>query len=336
MKKTILVTGVAGLVGSNIANSLKDDHNVIGVDNFIGGYKDNIPEGIKFIEEDCNFLSENHFANVDIVVHAACTAHEGLSVFSPKKITDNTYGQSVNVLKSAIQAGVKKFVFTSSMARYGMQDIVPFTENMLPNPQDPYGVAKFAFEKTLESIADVHEIDYSIVVPHNIIGPGQVYTDPFRNVAGIMINRMLQGKQPIIYGDGTQMRCFSDIRDVIEPLSKVILTDVGNSQVINIGPDMNYITINELAQKIASIIDFTLDPIYLPGRPKEVKYANCSADKARELLDYNPTTSIEDTLKSMIDWVSYRGTQDFDFALPVEIINSKTPKTWIDHTVFNS
>lgn len=336
MKKTILVTGVAGLVGSNIANHLKANHNIIGVDNLLGGYRDNIPNDIKFIEKDCNNLSEIDFYGVDTVVHAACTAHEGLSVFSPKTITDNTYGQSVNVLKCAIQAGVKKFVFTSSMARYGMQDTVPFVEDMTPKPQDPYGVAKFAFEKTLESIADVHGIEYAIVVPHNIIGPGQVYTDPFRNVAGIMINRMLQGKQPIIYGDGTQMRCFSDIRDVIEPLSKVILTDIGKSEVINIGPDMNYITINELAEKIAKILNFNLNPTYLPGRPKEVKYANCSADKARNLLGYDPQITIEDTLLSMIEWVSTRGPSNFNFDLPVEIVNNKTPKTWIDHTVFNS
>jgi UDP-glucose 4-epimerase len=332
----IMITGVAGLVGSNIAKKLVNDHNIIGVDNLIGGYKDNIPKGIKFYEIDCNNLTIEHFKNIDIVVHAACTAHEGLSVFSPKMITDNTYSQSVNVLTLAIQAGVKKFVFTSSMARYGKQDIVPFTEDMLPNPQDPYGVAKLAFEKTLQSIADVHGIEYSILIPHNIIGEGQVYTDPFRNVAAIMINRMLQGKQPIIYGDGNQMRCFSDINDIIDPLYKVILTDVGNSEIINIGPDSNYITINELAKKIANILNFDLFPIYLPGRPKEVKYANCSADKARKLLNYNPQTSIEDTLSKMIDWVSKRGTSQFNFSLPIEIKNSKIPQTWINQEIFNS
>ena len=332
----IMITGIAGLVGSNIAKKLVNDHNIIGVDNLIGGYKDNIPKGIKFYEVDCNKLTIEHFKDIDIVVHAACTAHEGLSVFSPKIITDNTYSQSVNVLTLAIQAGVKKFVFTSSMARYGKQEIVPFTEDMVANPQDPYGVAKLAFEKTLQSIADVHGIEYSILIPHNIIGEGQVYTDPFRNVAAIMINRMLQGKQPIIYGDGNQMRCFSDINDIIDPLYKVILTDVGNSEIINIGPDSNYITINELAKKIANILNFDLSPIYLPGRPKEVKYANCSADKARKLLNYNPQTSIEDTLSKMIDWVSKRGTSKFNFSLPIEIKNSKIPQTWINQEIFNS
>lgn len=332
----IIITGVAGLVGSTLARSLSSRHEIIGIDNLVGGYKDNIPDGIIFINQDCSNLTSDIFKDVDVVIHAACTPHEGLSVFSPKTITDNTYGISMNVLKCAIQANVKKFIFTSSMARYGTQEIVPFTEDMKPKPQDPYGIAKYAFEESLKVLSEVHGLEYSIVVPHNIIGPGQVYNDPFRNVAGIMINRMLNGKQPIIYGNGLQMRCFSDISDIVDPIVKVVETDVGNGEVINIGPDSNFITINELAGKIASLLDFDLDPIYLPDRPKEVKFANCSANKARAILGYNPQTPLDTTLKNMINFVKRRGSQDFNFYLPVEIVNQLTPKTWIDHTVFNS
>lgn len=333
----ILVTGVAGLVGSNIAKKLlKEGHIVVGVDNFIGGYKDNVPNIQKLIELDCNDLTAEHFKDIDIVIHAACTPHEGLSVFSPKFITDNTFGISMNVLKCSIQAGVKRFVFASSMARYGQQDVVPFTEDMIPNPQDPYGIAKLAFENSLRILSEVHNLEYVILVPHNIIGPGQVYTDPFRNVAGIMINRMLKGLQPIVYGDGTQMRCFSDIDDVTDPMYKAIFSKEALGQVINIGPDSNYITINDLANSIGSIINMEVNPIYMPKRPKEVKFANCSADKARKLLDYNPTTTLTVTLKNMIEWVSNRGTSDFIHNLPVEIVNDLTPKTWIDKSIFNS
>ena len=147
----ILITGVAGLLGSNIAKSLSS-HNIIGVDNLVGGYIDNIPSEIKWVNKDCNDLTKEDFKDIEVVIHAACTAHEGLSVFSPKFITDNTYGNSMNVLTCAIQAGVKKFVYTSSMARYGMQDTLPFTENMTPKPQDPYGIAKHAFELTLKNL----------------------------------------------------------------------------------------------------------------------------------------------------------------------------------------
>jgi len=332
----ILITGVAGLVGSSLAKELSKSHNIIGVDNLIGGYIDNIPKNINFVNKDCQELTSDVFLGIDVVIHAACTPHEGLSIFSPKTITDNTFGISMNVLKCAIQANVKKFIFTSSMARYGTQDTVPFTEDMRPKPQDPYGISKYAFEESLKVLSEVHGMEYAIVVPHNIIGPGQVYNDPFRNVAGIMINRMLSNRQPIIYGNGLQMRCFSDISDIIDPIVKIVETNVGNGEVINIGPDSNFITILELAEKIASLLDFNLNPIYLPDRPKEVRFANCSANKARAILGYNPQTTLDTTLKNMIEFVSDRGTMDFNFHLPIEISNSLTPKTWTDHTVFNS
>ncbi len=325
----VLVTGVAGLVGSNIAKELSN-HNVTGVDNLLSGYQDNIPKDIRWINQDCNYISSDYFEGIDTVVHAACTPYEGVSVFSPKFITDNTFGMSVNILKCAIQAGVKKFIFTSSMARYGYQETVPFVETMKTNPQDPYGISKVAFEDMLITLSRVYDFEYSIVVPHNIIGPGQIYTDPYRNVASIMINRMLQGKQPIIYGDGLQMRCFSDIADIVSPLKKIIETDVANHQVINVGPDSDYITINDLANKIAKILDFDLDPIYLPGRPLEVKHANCSADKARSLLGYNPTFTIDQTLQRMVNWINDRGVYPFNYHLPIEINNSLTPKSWTD------
>jgi UDP-glucose 4-epimerase len=330
----ILITGVAGLVGSNVTKSLSQ-HNIIGIDSLVGGYIDNIPKEIKFIKKDCNELTRYDFKNIDVVIHAACTAHEGLSVFSPKFITDNTYGNSMNVLTCAIQAGVKKFIYTSSMARYGNQEILPFTEDMVPNPEDPYGIAKYSFELTLKNLAETHGMEFVIFVPHNIIGEGQNYTDPFRNVAGIMINRMLQNKQPIIYGDGNQKRCFSDIKDIIDPFHKAIFSDIVNGETLNIGPDNNFITINELAKEIAKIIDFDLNPIYLDARPREVKLAHCSADKARKLLGYETKYSLVETLQSMIDWVRLRGTGEFNFNIPVEIKSDLTPKTWINQDIFN-
>ena len=155
------------------------------------------------------------FSDVDLVLHTACTAYEGLSVFSPSLVTNNTFQITSTTLSASASSGVKKFVYMSSMARYGSQEIVPFSEYMTPNPQDPYGVAKYASELLIRNICTTQGIEFSIVVPHNIIEPRQKYDDPFRNVASIMINRMLSGSQPIIYGDGTQQRCFSFMDDVI-------------------------------------------------------------------------------------------------------------------------
>jgi UDP-glucose 4-epimerase len=332
----ILITGVAGLVGSNLARDLMKNHEVVGIDNLIGGYRDNIPAGISFIEKNVEEIDHFDLKDVEVVIHSACTPHEGLSVFSPSLVTLNTFGISMSLLSKCISSKVTKFVFLSSMARYGAQDSWPFTEDMLPKPQDPYGIAKYAFELALKNLSETHGLEYVILVPHNIIGRGQKYNDPFRNVAGIMINRMLRNKQPIIYGDGMQMRSFSDIRDVIEPLKRCIFTSSGNGQVINIGPDHNFISINSLAGKIAKILEFDLDPIYLPARPREVRMANCSAGKARLVLGYNPEITLDQTLDDMVAFVRERGPLPFDHSLPLEIISEITPLTWKDKDYFEN
>jgi len=219
-KLKILVTGTAGFLGSHLADKLSTQgHDVIGIDNMMGGYEDNIPKKIKFYKIDCcdfNKIKEV-MAEVDVVYHCAATAHEGLSVFSPYEIGKNNYLASVSVFSAAISNKVKRIIFCSSMARYGSQKC-PFTEDMTPNPVDPYAISKVAAEKTLISLCELNKIEWVIAVPHNIIGPKQKYDDPFRNVVSIMINRMLQNKAPIIYGDGQQKRCFSYIDDCLDCL----------------------------------------------------------------------------------------------------------------------
>jgi len=170
-------------------------------------------------------------------------------------------------------------------------------------------------------------------VPHNIIGPRQRYDDPFRNVAAIFINRMLQGKQPIIYGDGEQKRCFTFVQDGVRPLQKLAHYDNVTGEVINIGPDDEFVSINHLAETIADIIDFDLDPIYKPDRPQEVKLANCSADKARRMLDYDTEYTLREGLKEMIDFIDERGVKEFEYHLECEIVNEQTPDTWTNELI---
>lgn len=331
--KTVLITGIGGFLGSHIAdNFIAKNYRVIGIDNFIGGYPENVPEKARNHQIDLdNFeLIRPIFEGVDIVVHAACTAYEGLSVFSPSLISRNTSQISANVISASIKAKVEKIVFMSSMARYGTQEKIPFTEDLIPAPQDPYGIAKYASELLLENLCKTHNVNYSILVPHNIIGPRQKYDDPYRNVASIMINRMLQGKQPIIYGSGEQKRCFSFIQDVIDPLMKACESDLSNSEIINIGPDEEFISINELSRLLAQILDFDLKPIYLPGRPQEVLHANCSANKARRILNYSTKTPLVSGLTELANWITSKGSRPFNYHLPLEITTEKTPKTWSD------
>lgn len=329
----IFISGIAGFLGSHIADAmLAMGHEVIGCDNLIGGEKDNVPDGAEFHEDDCNDLEsmQKLLRGVDIVYHTACTAYEGLSVFSPKLVSENTYLNSVSLASAAIKNNVRRFVHCSSMARYGTQETVPFTEDMICKPQDPYGISKFSAELILRNLCGVHGMELVIAVPHNIIGPRQKYDDPFRNVASIMINLMLQGRQPIIYGNGEQKRCFSFVQDDIDCLNKLAFQDNVAGEVINIGPDEEFVTINQLAETIAKLIGFRLDPIYLKDRPQEVKLATCSADKARRLLGYQTKYTLEQGLSEMVAYIEKKGPKPFSYHLPLEIVNELTPKAWTD------
>ena len=331
-RKTVFITGVAGFLGSHLADRfLKEGYRVLGCDSLIGGYMDNVPEGVTFYDLDLTDFDRTKkvLKGVDIVYHCAATAYEGLSVFSPYVVSKHIIDASISVMTGAIMNDVKRFIYCSSMARYGTQDTLPFTETMIPKPQDPYGIGKVTGELMLRNLAEVHGMEYVIAVPHNIIGSRQKYDDPYRNVASIMINRMLQGNQPIIYGDGEQKRCFSFVEDDVEPLFR-LAEDTLNGEIINIGPDEEFVTINHLAEVLANLLSFTLDPIRMAGRPQEVKLANCSADKARKLLDYKTTVSLEEGLQHTINYIKERGPRPFSYHLDLEIVTDKTPKTWKD------
>ena len=326
----IFISGIAGFLGSHLADAfLAQGHHVFGCDNLSGGYPENVPNGANWEVADlCDFQKTlNLTKGMDIVYHCAATAYEGLSVFSPYHVTTHIVGASVSLITAAIENKVKRFVFCSSMARYGKNQ-VPFTEDMIPTPQDPYGIGKVAVEKILKNLADLHGMSYVIAVPHNIIGPRQKYDDPFRNVASIMINMMLQGRQPIIYGDGEQKRCFSFIADDVDILTKFALSPDINGEIFNIGPDEEFVTINQLAETIAEIIDFPLNPVYMPDRPQEVKLANCSADKIRNFFNYQTHYSLKQGLSEMVTYIKEHGTKPFQYHIDLEINNEKTPATW--------
>ena len=331
----IYITGIAGFLGSHLAKKLKDQgHKVGGNDNMIQGELENLPKNIDFHKTDCCNYSEmiKNLKGYDIVYHCAATAHEGLSVFSPNFITKSIYQASVSVLTASIVNKVKKFVYCSSMARYGNQTN-PFTEEMNPKPEDPYGIAKVAGEETLKLLCEVHGMDYNIAVPHNIVGPNQRYDDPFRNVMSIFINRNLQMKPAIIYGDGLQKRCFSYIDDVIYCLEKLALDNTINKEIVNIGPDEEAVTVLELAKLVANETGFNEEPIFVNARPKEVKEAICSANKARKILSYKTKTTLKQSIKLTAKFIKERGTKPFLYNIPVEIINDITPETWTKKTI---
>jgi UDP-glucose 4-epimerase len=326
----IYITGIAGFLGSHLAKRLQSlGHQIGGNDTMILGDKENLPNNIEFHKTDCINYDEmvKNLKGYDVVYHCAATAHEGLSVFSPNFITKNIFQASVSVITASIANNVKKFVFCSSMARYGNQK-TPYTEIMETKPEDPYGIAKVAAEDTLKLLSNVHGMDYNIAIPHNIVGPNQKYDDPFRNVMSIFINRNLQSKPSIIYGDGLQTRCFSYIDDVIFCLEKLALDKNINKEIVNIGPDEETITLLELSRLVANEIGFNGDPIFVKDRPQEVKEASCSAAKARLLLGYKTRTSLKESIKLTAKFIKDRGTRSFNYNLPIEIRSNITPETW--------
>jgi UDP-glucose 4-epimerase len=300
----------------------------------IGGDLQNLPEGIQFEQADCGDIEtmKRLLDGVDLVYHCAAIATEGLSVFSPAIIAKHVYENTAGLLAAAASKRVRRFVYCSSMARYG-HGRPPFTEEQAPAPVDPYGIAKYAGELLVRNVSETHGMEHVIAVPHNIIGPKQKYDDPYRNVASIMINRMLQGKQPIIYGDGEQNRSFSFVQDCVDPLLAMGAKPGLSGEIINIGPDDEVTSINELARTLADLLSFELHPIYVADRPQEVRSATCSADKARRLLGYDPRVSLAEGLRSMVEWIRAHGPRPFEYHLPIEIDSPLVPATWRDRLI---
>jgi UDP-glucose 4-epimerase len=340
----VVVTGGAGFVGSHVADRLSyDGHRVMSVDNLLGGDEYHWRTGAAPLlypcRADCtDFPTMMRLTETaEVVVHCAAAPHEGLSVFSPAFVAHHTYMSTVITATAAIRQGVRRFVFTSSTARYGDQRALPFHEGLPTAPVDPYGVAKVAAEQTLLALGRAHGMEVVIAVPHNIVGPRQKYDDPYRNVASIMTHRMLSGLPPIIYGDGEQTRSFSFIDDCVEPIVRMVTEPGLNGQVFNIGPDDPPITINRLAEILADLTDYHgPPPIYVDPRPLEVRKTWVSADKARKYLAYEPKTPLDVGLAKLVEWVRvdlirHGGWKPFEYYLPIELPDAPNlPRTWRD------
>lgn len=306
-------------------------HQVIGCDTLThGGRRENIGERIEFHRADAR---DHHqmvrlLKGVDTVFHAAALGHDGFSVFSPHLIAENIFSSTTSLLSAAANNGVRRFVYCSSMARYGNQ-LGPFTEDMLPRPVTPYGVAKVASEEMVRNVSEMHGMEWAVCVPHNIIGPRQKYDDPYRNVAAIMINRMLQNLPPIIFGDGEQKRCFSSVWDILNVLDGILFSPQAVGQIVNVGPDEEFVSVNELCIRLSRILGKDINPVYLPARPKEVLEATCSADKARRLFGYETRHSLDSILSEIAQWILEEGPKPFSHHLSLELLTNRTPEPWV-------
>jgi UDP-glucose 4-epimerase len=301
----IMITGVAGLLGSRLADFLIEntDNNVIGLDDLSGGYIENVNPKVKFINtelsNDVNRLNEL-FAEYkpDYVYHFAAYAAEGLSPFIRNFNYRNNLLSTANIVNNCIVHDVKRLIFTSSIAVYG-ENSPPFSENLTRSPVDPYGVAKAACEMDIEIAGEQHGLDWCILRPHNVYGRKQNIWDRYRNVLGIWMYQHMNGQPLGIFGDGEQTRAFSCIDDCLLPFWKAAVDDRASKQIINVG-GLRECTINNACDTLIDVMGGG-EKIYLEER-HEVKHAFSSHEKSVKLLDYEDNTTLRDGIVDMWNW----------------------------------
>jgi len=328
--KRVLVTGGAGFIGSHITEDLvKRGHRVSVLDDLSGGFADNVVEGARFIHGSINNVNlvDNLFKQekFEYVFHLAAYAAEGLSHFIKRFNYENNLIGSVNLINAAINNVVKCFVFTSSIAVYGNSPELPMTEETQARPEDPYGIAKLAVEQELMICKEMFDMDYIIFRPHNVYGERQNIGDKYRNVVGIFMNQILQGKPMTILGDGTQTRAFSYIGDIVPIMVEAIEMPTAYNQVFNIGADQPY-SVNELTRFVAQSMDVEPNILYLPAR-NEVLNAYSSHEKVKNVFGQRKLHNLEAGLNRMAEWVTQHGSrtsQEFD---NIEV-RKNLPEAW--------
>lgn len=327
--KNVLVTGGAGFIGSHLVDRLIAGGNQVAViDDLSGGTLTNLNSQATFYK--CDIRKQQQVEQImaevqpEIVYHLAANAAESKAQFSPIDITSRNFDGAIKILTAAIRHGLKRFIFTSSIAVYGQLQ-TPFKETVLPIPEDIYGITKFAFEESLKVLSDVHGFEYVITRPHNVYGPRQNMRDPYRNVVTIFMNALLKQKPIYIYGKGDQVRCFSYVDDVVDALGACATADVAG-MTFNIGSDHQY-TVNQLAELILKVGESAEKPQYLPLRPREVMTAVSDHQLSKKYLGYQDRVSLKDGIERTWEWVKTQGYQRPKFT-EVEIDSPRLPKNW--------
>lgn len=325
-----LVTGGAGFIGSHIADQLLlAGHEVVVLDDLSGGFRDNLSSDLHFVEGSVNdvALVDSLFERYrfDHVFHAAAYAAEGLSHFIRRyNYTNNLLG-SVTLINAAVRHRCRCFVFTSSIAVYGAGQ-TPMTEEMVPEPEDPYGISKYAVELDLAAAQRQFGLDFIVFRPHNVYGERQNVGDKYRNVIGIFMNQVMQGLPCTVFGDGKQQRAFSYISDVAPAIARSISIPEARNQVFNIGADVPY-SVLELAEAVQRVMGRHTGIQFLPAR-NEVQHAFSDHSRAQRVLAAKAAVDLETGLARMAQWAVQAGprqSREFD---EIELMDG-LPPSWV-------
>lgn len=324
-----LVTGGAGFIGSHVArHCLALGHEVVVLDDLSGGFQDQVPVGAVFVRgsvTDAALLGELFEKHrFDYVYHLAAYAAEGLSHFIRRfNYTNNLIG-SINLINLAVRHEVKCFVFTSSIAVYGAAQL-PMTEETVPQPEDPYGIGKYAVELDLRAAHEMFGLNFVIFRPHNVYGEHQNIGDRYRNVVGIFMNQIMEGKPLTVFGDGTQTRAFSYIDDVAPPIAGCVGISDAQNQVFNIGADKPY-SVNDIAHAVAAALGTRPDIRYLPAR-NEVLHAYATHEKAHQVFGKGPEVSLDAGIAKMAAWARKTGARKSPVFKEIEV-DKNMPPSW--------
>lgn len=328
-----LVTGGAGFIGAHVTNELLAmGHEVVVLDDLSGGFEDNVNQKALFIQGSITdeqlvsqLFSEHQF---DYVFHLAAYAAEGLSHFIRRFNYNNNLIGSINLINESVKQKVKCFVFTSSIAVYGAGQL-PMTESTVPQPEDPYGVSKYAVELDLKAAHEMFGLNYIIFRPHNVYGEYQNIGDRYRNVIGIFMNQLMQNKPLTVFGDGSQTRAFSYIKDVAPHIASSINIPAAYNEVFNIGADKDY-SVKELANTIMDVMGLKGEIRYLPAR-NEVVHAYSDHSKAKKVfgISEGTFTSLKDGITQMAEWAKNAGVRESNRFSNIEI-TEKLPSVWAE------
>lgn len=328
---TSLVTGGAGFIGAHVTNELiSKGHKVVVLDDLSGGFEDNVNPKAIFVKGSItdNTLIEKLFNeySFDYVYHLAAYAAEGLSHFIRRFNYENNLIGSINLINQSVIHKIKCFVFTSSIAVYG-EGQLPMKEDMIPQPEDPYGVAKFAVEQDLKCAHEMFGLNSIIFRPHNVYGEYQNIGDRYRNVIGIFMNQLLQGKSLTVFGDGNQSRAFSYIDDVAPHIANSVNIPEAYNETFNIGGDIDY-TVNELAKTVQKVMGINQDINYQPAR-NEVLHAYADHSKAKKVFNLNEKDfiTLEEGVTRMAKWVDTVGSRASGYFGNIEI-EENLPPIW--------
>ncbi len=330
VRSRVLVTGAAGFIGSHVVDHcLETGMKVVATDDLSGGFRANVNPAARWIEGD---LRDREFVaslwddgDFDVIYHLAAYAAEGLSHFIRGYNYRTNLEASVNLINQAIIHDARRFVFTSSIAVYGAGQL-PMSEDMVPRPEDPYGISKYAVELDLASAHEMFGLEYTIFRPHNVYGERQNVADPYRNVIGIFMNQALQQKPMPVFGDGRQTRAFSHIEDVAPLIARAPLVPETVNEVYNVGADTPY-SILEVAHEVARAFD--VEPVldHLPAR-NEVVHAFSDHAKIRAAFDPPEPLDLRTGIDRMAAWVREQGVRErVRFSEPIEV-ERKLPPSW--------